>query len=76
MVTIEITAPTQCGLVFSPGDRIITSKLTPELQTLLASVRIDGSHVARLVKASEDDELAIAGEMPETATRGRGRSSR
>lgn len=76
MVTIEITAPTRCGTELLPGDRITVARLTPELQTMLNNTRIDGTRVARLVKAGEDDELAVAGVPAEVATTGRRRSAR
>jgi hypothetical protein len=75
MVTIEITAPTHCGTDLLPGDRITVARLTPELQKMLTNTRVDGAHVARLVKAGEDDELAVTSGEPEMATTGRRRSA-
>lgn len=75
MVTIEITAPTRCGFDLTPGDRITVARLTPELQALLSNTRVDGSRVARLVKAGELDETTTLEEPAEVATTGRRRSS-
>jgi hypothetical protein len=75
VITIEITAPTHCGTELLPGDRITVARMTPELKKMLTNTRVDGSHVARVVKAGEDDEIADAVGVSESATTGRRRAA-
>lgn len=75
MIVIEITAPIDRALSFDTGDRIMVSRLTPALENLLSSVKLDGQHVARLV-VSEDEEIADASDGSEVATASRRRRTR
>ncbi len=54
---IRFTQAATARLAFRAGDELVVSRLTPELQTLLSSQRLDGAHVAVCV---DEDETAVA----------------
>lgn len=58
-------------LNFAPGDEVSMRTMSPELQAVLDSARIDGVKVAHLVDDG-DEELAVMTRQVETATIARG----
>lgn len=69
---IRIDHPTFVRLNLSAGDELIIQKPTPEVETLLSSVRADGVHFARPIN-DDGSEIAVAPSDEELAVTGRGR---
>lgn len=73
MVRIIFDAVARAAITFQPGDELVVSKMTPELESLINSGRIDGSKVARLSRTSASREQAVLstdGQEARTTRRG------
>lgn len=70
MVRIRITSPcTTAKLNLQPGDEIVVTRMTPELQALLNARRIDDQPVAELVRGGAKSQTATSpNRTPETTT--------
>lgn len=69
---IRFIHPATARLAFQPGDTIIVDRVTPELQALLDSKRIDNQPVCVLAHDAPTEEIADAVDGIETAVVGSG----
>lgn len=65
MIRVRFTAPATTHLNFQPGDEIHVAALTPELERLVTAQRLDGKHVAQIVR---DGTRGRRDETPERPT--------
>lgn len=54
---IRFTNPTTVRMTFQAGDEITVRRVTPELQAVLDSTRLDGQTVAQIVAGADDEEI-------------------
>lgn len=73
---IRFIRPATARLEFHAGDELHVAALTPALEALLASARIDGEKVARLVADDETAAVDDAAEEMAVLRRGRARGQR
>jgi hypothetical protein len=73
MPKIRIQQPTTVRLDLAPGDEITVKAMTPQLEQLLASRRLDNELVAKLVDGEERADLDRSGLETGTVAAGAGR---
>jgi hypothetical protein len=72
-VKIRFNHPATVRIDFRPGDEVIVQAMTPALEALARSPRLDGALVAQVISGDDQEELAVMGATGETAITGRGR---
>lgn len=55
---IRFDHPASLRLSFAPGDEIHAAAISPEIESLLRSDRVDGQKVAHLVREERSEEVA------------------
>ena len=72
---IKFLNPANAHIQFDAGDEIHVSRLSPAIESLLASVRIDGQRVAQIIEDPEsDEEIADSVSDLELAVTGKSRT--
>lgn len=72
VMRIRFLEPTFLRLEAKRGDELVVAVMTPEVEALLLSARLDGRRVAEVI--DEDEEFAVTPSAnSETAVVGRGR---
>lgn len=65
MIRIRITEACTARLTFAPGDLLSLTDVGPDVEAFLKSTRVDGKHVAVVVRGRDeqaimaDDETAV-----------------